>query len=299
MGEFVGVWGSLLGMCSGVSKTLTHFSILWLIDSFLKHWLIRVVRLTSKRLIQWRANVSVPESLLKKTDLAINFFKVFYYKITYSLDPNTKNLSACWWNKNVSQHELTKSSTLEAFNDAEKFDIKYFSETHSDLKFYSDDNTRYLDGYKLIRTNHLKNIIKQWKIKTEELFKIIQIRNVLKVFVVLLSQFTNQISEKTDEFFSRFENIINDIQYIIKPILYINHPELQRSLGTLVGVSATTKKVSWNENWKFEVILWTASKNIRSNSSPSSSKFTTDLLPISLIWSRKVEMKVNFPRKIT
>ena len=68
------------------------------------------------------------------------------------------------------------------------------------------------------------------------------------MFVVLLSQFTNQISEKTDEFFSRFENIINDIQYIIKPILYINHPELQCSLGTLVGVSATTKKVSWNEN---------------------------------------------------
>lgn len=164
MGEFVGVWGSLLGMCSGVSKTLTHFSILWLIDSFLKHWLIKVVHLTSKRLIQWRANKSVPESLLKKTDLAINFFKVFYYKITYSLDPNTKNLSACWWNKNVLQHELTKSSTLEAFNDAEKFDIKYFSETHSDLKFYSDDNTRYLDGYKLIRTNHLKNIIEQWKI---------------------------------------------------------------------------------------------------------------------------------------
>ena len=68
------------------------------------------------------------------------------------------------------------------------------------------------------------------------------------MFVVLLSQFTNQISEKTDEFFRRFENIINDIQYIIKPILYTNHQELQRSMRTLVGFSATTKKVSWNEN---------------------------------------------------
>ena len=68
------------------------------------------------------------------------------------------------------------------------------------------------------------------------------------MFVILLSQFNNLISEKTDVFFSRFENIINDIQYIIKPILYTNHRELQRSLGTLVGVSATTKKVSWNES---------------------------------------------------
>ena len=55
---------------------------------------------------------------------------------------------------------------IEAFNDAEKFDIKYFSETHSDLKFYSDDNTCYLGGYKLICTNHPKNIMQQWKIKT-------------------------------------------------------------------------------------------------------------------------------------
>ena len=54
-----------------------------------------------------------------------------------------------------------KVNSLEASNAAEKFNIKCFSVTCPDSEFYSGDKTFCLDGYKLTRTNHPKNIMKQ------------------------------------------------------------------------------------------------------------------------------------------
>ena len=73
-----------------------------------------------------------------------------------------KNLSCCHYNVNslVAQN-LSKITQLEVFNSLYKHDFICISETYFDSSILEEDSSFQLDGYKVIRADHPRNI-KRW-----------------------------------------------------------------------------------------------------------------------------------------
>ena len=78
------------------------------------------------------------------------------------LNPGPKDaeyLSLCRWNLNsIAAHNFAKVSALKAFNTTKNFDFICLWESYLDSIISSDDKNLCLDGYKLIRADHHKNI---------------------------------------------------------------------------------------------------------------------------------------------
>ena len=74
------------------------------------------------------------------------------------LNPGPKYFSICHWKLNsLTAHNNLKVSQLQAFNLVHKFDILCTSETHLDSSVSKDDNALSIEGYSIIRTDHLSN----------------------------------------------------------------------------------------------------------------------------------------------
>ena len=72
---------------------------------------------------------------------------------------DAKYLSLCHWNLNsLAAHDFAKVRAIKAFNAIKNFDFICLSEFYLDSTISSVDKNLCLDGYKLIRTNHPKNI---------------------------------------------------------------------------------------------------------------------------------------------
>ena len=72
---------------------------------------------------------------------------------------DTKYLSLCHWNLNsIAAHDFAKVSAIKAFNTTKNFDFICLSKSYLDSTISSVDKNLCLDGYKLIRANHPKNI---------------------------------------------------------------------------------------------------------------------------------------------
>ena len=140
---------------------------------------------------------------------------------------DAKYLSLCHWNLNsIAAHNFAKISTLKAFNTTKNFDFICLSESYLDSTISSDDKNLCLDGYKLIRADHPKNI-KQGGVciyYRETLpLKIIQINYLpeylvceinydnKKIFIVILYRSPSQTTDEFDEFLRGFEGLIDNI----------------------------------------------------------------------------------------
>ena len=72
---------------------------------------------------------------------------------------DSKYLSLCHWNLNsIASHDFTKVSALKAFNSTKYFDFICLSKSYLDSTIFLDGQLFCLDGYKLIRADHPKNI---------------------------------------------------------------------------------------------------------------------------------------------
>ena len=160
------------------------------------------------------------------------FHSIYLLILCGDIEPNpgpkdAKYLSLCHWNLNsITAHNLAKVSALKAFNTTKNFDFICLSESYLDSTISSDDKNLCLDGYKLIRADHPKNI-KQGGVciyyrKTLPL-KIIQINYLpeclvceinydkRKIFIVTLYRSPSQTADKFNEFLSGFEGVIDSI----------------------------------------------------------------------------------------
>ena len=71
----------------------------------------------------------------------------------------TKYFSLCHWNLNsLATRDFANPSALKVFNGTENFDIIYLSKSYLDSTISSDDSSLSLDGYKLICSDHPKDI---------------------------------------------------------------------------------------------------------------------------------------------
>ena len=72
---------------------------------------------------------------------------------------DAKYLSLCHWNLNsIAAHNFAKVSALKDFNTTKNFDFICLSDSYLDSTISSDDKNLCLDGYKMIRADHPKNI---------------------------------------------------------------------------------------------------------------------------------------------
>ena len=70
-----------------------------------------------------------------------------------------KKLSVCHWNlNNISSHNISKVSLLNAYTSLHNFDIICLSETYVDSSILSHDPNLEVQGYDLIRANHPSNV---------------------------------------------------------------------------------------------------------------------------------------------
>ena len=70
-----------------------------------------------------------------------------------------KKLSVCHWNlNNISSHNISKVSLLNAYTSLHNFDIICLSETYLDSSILSHDPNLEVQGYDLIRANHPSNV---------------------------------------------------------------------------------------------------------------------------------------------
>ena len=140
---------------------------------------------------------------------------------------DTKYLSLCHWNLNsIAAHDFAKVSAIKAFNTTKNFDFVCLSESYLDSDISSVDKNLCLDGNKLIRADHPKNI-KQGGVciyYRETLpVKIIQLSYVpeclvceinykkKKIFIVTLYRSPSQSTDEFDEFLRGFEDVIDYI----------------------------------------------------------------------------------------
>ena len=135
-------------------------------------------------------------------------------------------VTSCHWNLNsVAAHNFAKVSALKDFNTTKDFDFICLSESYLD-SILSDDKNLCLDGYKLIRADHPKNIkLGGVCVHYREILplKIIQINYLLenlfceinydnkKIFIVFLYQSPSQTTDEFDEFLRGFEGVIDNI----------------------------------------------------------------------------------------
>ena len=135
---------------------------------------------------------------------------------------DAKYLSLCHWNLNsIAAHNFPKFSALKAFNTTINFDFICLSESYLDSTISSDDKNLCLDGYKLIRTDHPKNI-KQGGVciyYRETLpLKIIQTNYLpeclvceINYFIFTLYRSPSQTTDEFDEFLRGFEGVIDNV----------------------------------------------------------------------------------------
>ena len=95
---------------------------------------------------------------------SLQFLWVLYFVLrllqhgNIELNPGPKYFSICHWNLNsLTAHNNLKASQLQAFNLVHKFDIVCTSETHLDSSVSKDYNALPIEGYSIIRTDHLSN----------------------------------------------------------------------------------------------------------------------------------------------
>ena len=74
--------------------------------------------------------------------------------------PNSgQNFSICHWNVNsIPAHNFSKISLLSAYNSLQNFDIICLSETYLDSSIIPQDSNLEIQGYMLIRADHLSNV---------------------------------------------------------------------------------------------------------------------------------------------
>ena len=101
---------------------------------------------------------------LTKFCLSLQFLWILYFALRLlqhgdiELNPGPKYFSICHWNLNgLTLHNYLKVSQLQAFNLVHKIDILCISETHIDSSVSKDDNALSIEGYSIIRTDHLSN----------------------------------------------------------------------------------------------------------------------------------------------
>ena len=74
------------------------------------------------------------------------------------LNPGPKYFSMCHWNlNNLTAHNYSKVSQLEAFNLVHKFDILCILETRLDSSVSKDGNALSIEGYSVIPVDHPSN----------------------------------------------------------------------------------------------------------------------------------------------
>ena len=139
---------------------------------------------------------------------------------------DVKYLSLCHWNLNsITAHDFAKVSAIKAFNTTKNFDFVCLSESYLDSDISSVDKNLCLDGNKLIRADHPKNI-KQGGVciyYRETLpVKIVQLNYLpeclvceinynKKIFIVTLYRSPSQSTDEFDEFLRGFEDVIDYI----------------------------------------------------------------------------------------
>ena len=138
-----------------------------------------------------------------------------------------KYLPLCHWNLNsIASHNFAKISVLKAFNTTKNFDFICLSESYQDSTISPDNKNLCLDGYKLIRADHPKNIKQDgvciYYRETLPL-KIIQINYLPeclvgeinhdneKIFIVILYRSPSQTTDEFDEFLRGFQGVIDNI----------------------------------------------------------------------------------------
>ena len=96
--------------------------------------------------------------------LSLQFLWILYFALRLlqhgdiELNPGPKYFSISHWNLNsLTAHNYLKVSQLQAFNLVHKFDILCISETHLDSSILKDDSTLLIEGYSIIRADHLSN----------------------------------------------------------------------------------------------------------------------------------------------
>ena len=94
--------------------------------------------------------------------LSLQFLWILYFALRLlqhgdiELNPGPKYFSICHWNLNsLTAHNYLKVSQLQAFHLVYKF--LCISETHLDSSVSKDDNALSIEGYSMIRTDHLSN----------------------------------------------------------------------------------------------------------------------------------------------
>ena len=94
--------------------------------------------------------------------LSLQFLWILYFALRLlqhgdiELNPGPKYFSICHWNLNsLTAHNYLKVSQLQAFHLVYKF--LCISETHLDSSVSKDDNALSIEGYSIIRTDHLSN----------------------------------------------------------------------------------------------------------------------------------------------
>ena len=71
----------------------------------------------------------------------------------------SSNIKFCHWNLNgLAAHEFIKVPLIQAFTTTSSFDIVYLSETFLDSTILDDDVNIQINGYLLLRADHLNNI---------------------------------------------------------------------------------------------------------------------------------------------
>ena len=72
---------------------------------------------------------------------------------------NDHNIKFCHWNLNgLAAHDFIKVPLVEAFITSNNFDLVCLSETFLDSTIPNDDVNIQINGYSLLRADHLNNI---------------------------------------------------------------------------------------------------------------------------------------------
>ena len=74
--------------------------------------------------------------------------------IEINLGPKRSSLTFCYWN-GVAAHEFIIASLLQGYTTERNFNIICLSETFLNSSLYSEDDRLKIEGYNLIRSDHL------------------------------------------------------------------------------------------------------------------------------------------------
>ena len=167
----------------------------------------------------------------------MNFFYFFFSEnllllhgdIEANPGPNKKykSFTCCHWNVNsLTAHNILKFSSLAAYNSIHKYHFICISETYLDFYVQSDDRDIWINGYNLIRADHLSNnkrggvciyyreSLAVQLVKTNYLNECLLCEvsfNNKKGYIAVLCRSSSHNRLEFDTFISNFEKILNDI----------------------------------------------------------------------------------------